>query len=174
MMDDNEASSLIQIKPIVPQEYEATGEVVLKAYRHLLGDSLDEGYARYIGDVSARVDDSLVLVLKKNGKVLGTVTFVADPSSPMAEGLEDGEGAVRILAVDPAEQRSGYGRLLMAETIRLAKERHLDALFLHSTKEMVQAHNLYLSLGFLRVPKRDFRPIETVSLLAFRLPLEKI
>ncbi len=171
-MDGLEADGLIQIEPVTPQEFEATGEIVLKAYRNLLGASLDEGYARYIGDISARVDVSLVLVLKKNDKVVGTVTFVDDSSSPMAEGLQDGEGLIRILAVDPAEQQSGYGRMLMMEVIRLARERGLEALFLHSTQEMVQAHRLYQSLGFLRTPNRDYRPIETVSLLAFRLPLD--
>jgi ribosomal protein S18 acetylase RimI-like enzyme len=171
-MDGLETDGLIQIEPVTPQEYEATGEIVLKAYRNLLGASLDEGYARYIADISARVDDSLVLILRKNNKVVGTVTFVGDSSSPMAEGLQDGEGMIRILAIDPTEQRSGYGRLLMTEVIRLAKERGLEALFLHSTQEMVQAHRLYRSLGFLRTPQRDYRPIETVSLLAFRLPLD--
>ena len=171
-MDRFKADGLLQIVPVTPPEYEATGDIVLKAYRDLLGAALDEGYARYIGDISARVDDSLVLILRKNDKIVGTVTFVEDASSPMAEGLQDGEGMIRILAVDPTEQRSGYGRLLVEEVIRLAKQRSLKALFLHSTQEMVQAHKLYRSLGFLRTPQRDYRPIETVSLLAFRLPLD--
>ena len=44
-------------------------------------------------------------------------------------------------------------------------------MFLHSTPWMEAAHRLYGSMGFVRVPERDWLPVPDVPLLAFRLAL---
>jgi hypothetical protein len=38
---------------------------------------------------------------------------------------------------------------------------------------MTTAHRLYEQAGFVRVPERDWRPVPTVPLLAFRLALAR-
>jgi ribosomal protein S18 acetylase RimI-like enzyme len=103
--------------------------------------------------------------------LLGCVTLVPDASSPWAEGLEEGEVGVRMLAVDPGAQGRGVGQSLLAACVGRAKELGRTALFLHSTPWMSAAHRLYERAGFVRVPDRDWEPTPEVPLLAFRLQL---
>ena len=159
------------IEGALAPDYEAVSRLIVASYRDLLGDKLDAGYAKHLGDVATRAQVSQVYVAREAGRVVGTVTYVSDPSSPMAEGLLAGETEVRMLAVDPSFQGRGYGRLLAQHCIELAIADGAQALFLHSTQFMTKAHRLYESLGFVRIPTRDFQVNPEVLLLAFHLPL---
>jgi ribosomal protein S18 acetylase RimI-like enzyme len=128
------------------------------------------GYAEELADIAGRVAGAEVLVAV-DGRVLGCVTLVPDASSPWAEGLEEGEVGVRMLAVDPGAQGRGVGQSLLAACIGRAKELGRAALFLHSTPWMTAAHRLYKRAGFVRLPDRDWAPTPDVPLLAFRLQL---
>lgn len=55
---------------------------------------------------------------------------------------------VDILAVAPAAQGRGLGRALMAEAERIAQQRGLRAVTLHTNVVMVGAQRLYQGLGF--------------------------
>jgi ribosomal protein S18 acetylase RimI-like enzyme len=127
-------------------------------------------YADELADIAGRVAQAEVLVAVEE-RLMGCVTLVPDPSSPWAEGLQEGEAGIRMLAVDPSAQGRGIGGSLLEACIARASELGRTALFLHSTPWMTAAHQLYKRAGFVRVPNRDWHPVPEVPLLAFRLEL---
>jgi len=159
----------VEIRPVRPAEYARAGQLTVAAYRSLEAE-LEEEYAKDLEAVADRVADAEVLVAV-DGDLLGCVTFVPDAASPLAEGVAAGEAAIRMLAVDPGAQRRGVGAALVGACVDRARERGRAGLFLHSTPWMPTAHRLYLRLGFVRVPERDWLPVPEVPLLAFRLDL---
>ena len=163
----------ITVELVVPPDYEAAGAVVVGAYRELLGEMLDDEYAAHLGDVAGRARISQVYVAKLGSEIVGSVTYVNDPASPMAEGLHSGEVEIRMLAVKPKQQGRGLGRMLAETCVRLGEQDGADALFLHSTQYMAAAHRLYASLGFVRLPDRDWQISPEVLLMAFRKVLTK-
>jgi GNAT superfamily N-acetyltransferase len=160
----------VEVRPIQPSEYEAAGALVLAAYEALPGQDIGP-YAQELVDVAARAATAEVLVAFDEGELAGCVTFVPDFSNPWAEGLCEGEAAIRMLGVDPDSQGRGAGRALVEACIDEARRLGRRALVLHSTTWMVTAHRLYLRLGFVRDPGRDWWPQPEVRLLAFRLNL---
>jgi ribosomal protein S18 acetylase RimI-like enzyme len=161
----------LEIRPVRPSEYEQAGAIVVKAYRALPGEVLSGGYEAELADVGARVGDTEVLVAVDGGAIVGCVTFVADSTSPWAEGVAADESSVRMLAVDPEHQGGGVGRALLDGCLTRAVALGRAAMFFHSTPWMTAAHRLYERAGFRRVPERDWTPIPEVPLLAFRLDL---
>jgi ribosomal protein S18 acetylase RimI-like enzyme len=158
----------VEIRPVAPAEFERAGAIVVAAYRALEGD-LEDAYAAQLADVALRSTQAEVLVAVDGADVLGCVTFVPDTDSPWAELLEPGESAIRMLGVDPAAQGRGVGRALVLACVERTRRLGHTQLFLHSTPWMPTAHRLYQSVGFTRVPERDWLPIPEVPLMAFRL-----
>jgi ribosomal protein S18 acetylase RimI-like enzyme len=162
----------MQVRAVLPGEYERAGKLVVAAYRALPGGHLSDDYAAELADVECRAKEAEVLVaLVDDGHLVGCVTFVGDASSPWAEALEPGEAGIRMLAVEPSAQRHGVGGLLVAECIARAKELARTALLLHTTPWMSAAQRLYEASGFERFPERDWMSIPEVPLLAYRLLL---
>jgi ribosomal protein S18 acetylase RimI-like enzyme len=163
----------MQVRAVLPDEYARAGRLVVAAYRALPGAHLSGDYAAELADVERRAKGAEVLVaLQDDGALVGCVTFVGDPASPWAELLEPGEAGIRMLAVDPSEQRHGVGQLLVAECIGRAREVARTSLLLHTTPWMTAAQRLYERSGFERFPARDWMAIPEVPLLAYRLVLE--
>ena len=102
--------------------------------------------------------------------MVGGVTFVAD-FGPLAEFEGTDESGMRMLAVDPAAQGRGVGRLLAQACIDRAREDGRARLVLHTTRAMTAAHRLYRGLGFRRVPERDLRTPGGLALEAYVLEL---
>jgi ribosomal protein S18 acetylase RimI-like enzyme len=103
--------------------------------------------------------------------LVGCVTYVPDEHSPLGEDVRPGEASIRMLAVAPGVQRRGVGRALVKACIGRARAAGKDRLVLHSGAWMTAAHRLYDSLGFERLPERDWLPLPDVPLLAFALDL---
>lgn len=78
-----------------------------------------------------------------------------------------------MLAVDPAHQGAGLGRAVVREIVEHARQLPgIKAISITSATFMERAHRLYESLGFRRVPERDwFVPGEDVLLWVFTLEL---
>ena len=85
----------------------------------------------------------------------------------------DGELEFRMLAVDPELQRGGVGRALVTAVIDYARSLEgIHTVSLTSMTPMTSAHALYKSLGFKRVPERDwYVPNEDIILWVFCLEL---
>jgi ribosomal protein S18 acetylase RimI-like enzyme len=161
----------VEVRPVRPDEYEVAGRLVVAAYVALGGDHMSGGYETSLVDVALRAEEAEVFVAVDGTALLGCVTFVPDAMNPWGEGLQEDEASIRMLAVDPAVQRSGAGRTLLDFCVARARRLGRAAVFLHSTPWMTAAHQLYERAGFVRVPERDWLPRPEVPLLAFRLDL---
>jgi ribosomal protein S18 acetylase RimI-like enzyme len=160
----------VEVREVRADEYEQAGTVVVAAYRALPGAHMSDDYARELADVERRASEAEVLVAVDD-RLVGCVTFVPDATSPWAELIEDGEAAIRMLAVDPSAQGRGVGRALLGACLDRARRLGRAAVFLHSAPWMQAAHHLYAAAGFVRVPARDWAPRPEVPLLAFRREL---
>ncbi|EQD50869.1 acetyltransferase [mine drainage metagenome] len=141
---------------------------MVSAYRHLLGDHLDDGYAEHLGNVEGRVESSSVWVAKVDRRLVGCVTFVDDMNSSMAEGLLPNEAEIRMLAVSSEAQGRGIGKKLVSHCLDLANETPgIEALFLHTTPFMLIAQRIYASMGFERITDRDLKINDDLTLLAY-------
>lgn len=163
---------MVRIRDATLADAEEAGRVVLEAYRSLPGYEAEPGYEVELADVGSRLPPTgEVLVAERDGRLVGCVTYVPDPGSPLAESLEPGEAGIRMLGVDGTARNQGIGRLLVEACIDRARRHGRRAVFLHSTAYMHGAHRIYDRLGFRRVPERDWEPFPGLLLLAFRLPL---
>lgn len=160
------------IRPAVPDDFEAVGQITVRAY--LGGGHLTEGstYVQTLADAGRRAAGAelWVAVDDAQGRVLGTVTFAA-PGTAFHEIAEAGEADVRMLAVDPNAQGQGVGAALMVRCVERARELGLTAIALSTQPSMRAAHRVYERLGFERVPERDWQPMPGIELLAYRLDL---
>jgi len=161
----------VLVREVTEPEDEEAGRVVAAAYGALPGGHMTAVYTSELADVAGRSKEAEVLVAVDD-TVIGCVTFVPGPASPWAELLEDGESAIRMLAVDPGFQGRGVGRALVQSCIERARRLGSRALVLHTTPWMTAAHHLYEHAGFVRIPGRDWTPEPGVPLLGFRLSLE--
>ncbi|MCG2620467.1 GNAT family N-acetyltransferase [Arthrobacter sp. I2-34] len=162
----------ITIRPAVEADYDDVARLTRAAYLH--GGHLTEAdaYLERLGDVAHRAEHATVWVAELEGKVAGAVALtLAD--GPYADIARPGELEFRMLAVDPAAQRSGVGRALVRAIIDYARTIDgVDAVSLTTGADWVRAHRLYESLGFARVPERDWLvPGTDIRLWVFRLAL---
>ena len=162
----------MEVRPVRPDEYERLGQVTVEAYTTLPGHVPEPDYEAELADVATRARDALVLVaVDDSGEVLGGVTYVPGPDSPLAEFDDPDAAGIRMLAVAPAAQRRGVGRLLSVACVRRARADGRARVLLHSTAWMTGAHELYRALGFRRETALDWTPVPDVPLLGFALDL---
>ncbi len=159
------------VRPARPEEYAAVGELTARAY---LDDGLVPDGSDY-DETLRRADDraahgELLVALDEDGDLLGTVSYVRSGSA-YAEVSRDGEAEFRMLAVARRARGRGVGRRLAEACIERARADGVHSVVISTATNMAPAHALYDSLGFSRLPERDWRPIPSVLLLAYRLEL---
>jgi ribosomal protein S18 acetylase RimI-like enzyme len=156
------------IREAVPADFEAAGDVAVAAYRSINPDL--GGYEARLRDVAGRTRHATVLVASADGQVIGTATYVGDPSSPLAESDDPGDAGLRMLAVSPDAMGRGAGTALVVEAIERARRDGRRRLVLLSRPTMKAAHAIYDRLGFERAPQLD-ETWDDVTLLGFALRL---
>ncbi|GII21054.1 GNAT family N-acetyltransferase [Planosporangium mesophilum] len=163
---------IVAVRLAVPGEYAEIGRLTVAAYTESGQLGAATGYERVLADVVSRAADGTVLVAvdTRTDRLLGSVTFVL-PGSRYAELAGPDEAEFRMLAVDPAAQGLGVGRLLVDECLRRAAEAGRGAVVICCRDFVVSAQRLYTSMGFHRIPERDWVPAPEVNLLALRKPL---
>jgi GNAT superfamily N-acetyltransferase len=153
-----------------PDEYLRIGEIAVDAYRPLEGDSVD-GYLDEIRDTAARAALVPVLVaVDDGGTILGTVTYIPGPG-PLSEREREDEAGFRVLAVDPAAQGKGIGRVLANACVERARREGRAGVAILTRPSMTAAHRLYESMGFIRDPGDDWEYEPGEWLWAYRLRL---
>jgi len=159
------------VRQVRPKEHDALAALTVSAYRRLLGDDIDGGYADELADVAGRAAVVDVLVaLGDDGRLQGGITYIPGPG-PMAWFDGPHEAGMRMLAVDPAAQGRGVGARLVAACVTRATVAGKTQLLLHTTASMTAAHRLYERAGFLRDPQRDKVLDGGLLLLAYVLDL---
>jgi len=144
------------IREIRPEEFEALGELTVRAYAAIPGET-DVGYHDELRDVTRRAALVPVLVAADaDGRVLGGVSYVPGPGTPYSESERPDEAGFRALAVDPTAARRGIGRALAEACIARARTAGRQGMALYTRPSMLAAQRLYESLGFHRDRARDW------------------
>ncbi|WP_425455979.1 GNAT family N-acetyltransferase [Arthrobacter echini] len=163
----------IVIRPVTPEDYDDVRRITRDAYIEAgYFDDDTHPYVVVLSDIEHRAQHAQVWVAERDGAVVGSVaiTFAGQRYTDIAV---EGELEFRMLAVDPAVQRGGIGRAMVERIIEHARTLPgIEAVSLTSGSDMLRAHQLYLSMGFHRVPERDWWvPNEDILLWVFRREL---
>src|SRR6266511_6166696 len=135
----------------------------------------DPGWEEYLGelrDVPGRADRTEVYVAVEDGRVLGCVTLELDQTV----GDDDKElppdvSCIRMLGVRPEARGKGVGRALVEACIDRSREAEKRTITLRTTPRMKAAQRMYERMGFERNPERDYVLEDSLTLLAYSLPL---
>ena len=157
----------LHITPCEPADCNAIDQLTARAYAPS-GFAADDPYFIEILNAAQRAQQALVLVARQNSVPVGTLTC-ALPGSSWQEIAGADEAELRILAVEPAQQRQGIGSALVRASIE--HRAGCTALVLSSAAWMHAGHRLYERLGFHHTPERDWQPRADVHLTTYRLEL---
>lgn len=166
----------VLVRPVRAEEHVALGELTVAAYFRVDPDAMDDDYVAELRDVAGRLASAEVLVALDDdggGALLGGVTYVPGPRSPLAEFTDPGAAGIRMLAVATGARRRGVGEALTTACIERARAAGRVELLLHSTDRMTAAHRLYRRLGFERAPSIDWEGAPGLWLRGFRLRLDQ-
>lgn len=156
-----------------PADLPEIGRIAVDAYRAdgQLDGGVDGHYGKELADAARRARDSELLVAKDSatGAVLGSVA-VCRHGTPLAEISRPAEFEFRMLAVDPPAQGRGVGKALVDACVERARRSGARAVVI-CTRAGFSARHMYEAMGFVRIPERDWTPIDDVHLIALSLPL---
>lgn len=159
----------LHITPCEPADCNAIDQLVARAYAPS-GFAADDPYFIEVLNAAQRAQQALVLVARQNSVPVGTLTC-ALPGSSWQEIAHADEAELRILAVEPAQQRQGIGSALVRASIEHARRAGCTTLVLSSAAWMHAGHRLYERLGFRHTPERDWQPRADVYLTTYHLEL---
>lgn len=149
----------MEIRHIEPSEFDELGALTVDVYiadGHLTFGAGDP-YVPELRDVARRAREADVLVAVEDGVVLGGVTY-ASSHSPWADLAGPGEADVRMLVVRHSARGRGIGEALVQACIDRARGHRLQRLVLSNSPTQTAGRHIYLKLGFVAVPSRDWRP----------------
>jgi ribosomal protein S18 acetylase RimI-like enzyme len=116
-----------------------------------------DAYRTELLDVAGRPGPLETLVLHVDGRLAGSVTFVADAQED-THPWPAGGSVLRFLAVQPADRGQRLGERLARVCVDLARAHSSAFLALHTAPSMHAARRVYEQLGFERAPEHDFDP----------------
>jgi len=160
----------MEIRLVRTEEFDAVGDLMVRAYRQLPDAAAAAPYEPRLRDVAGRAELAEVLVaIDDSGMPLGSVTFVPGPG-PLAESEDPDDAHIRMLAVAPEAQGRGVGRALVEACIERARAAGKRRVLLKTRQSMASAHRIYGSLGFRPEPLLN-RDQGNVPLLGYCLEL---
>lgn len=106
----------------------------------------------------------------ERGEILATAVLAANGSFPANLTESDDDAQIVLVAVAEKARRRGFGRLVVSAAVAGAGGHGVRRVWLWSRPEQVEAHQLYRSLGFQRMPLLD-QPPENPEKLVFLLGL---
>jgi GNAT superfamily N-acetyltransferase len=137
-------------------DFDAVRRITLDAYLNAGHFPESHPYLGILGDVERRATLAQVWLAELDGRATGAV-MLTSAGQPYTEVARDRELEFRMLAVDPSVQGLGVGRAMVAWILDHARALDdVDAVVLTSASYMLPAHRLYESLGFERIPDRDW------------------
>lgn len=140
-------------------EAEAVAELLVRANEEHLTrfpPAVASAYRTEITRVAQRLSFADVYVAELGGRLVGSVTYLADAADD-GHPWPAGGAVLRLLAVDAPGRRRGVGERLTTTCIERAR-RTASFLGLHTAPQMAAARRIYERLGFERAPEHDFDP----------------
>lgn len=128
---------LVEIRRATQSDVSAVRDLVRAAYAKwvpIIGREPKPMTADYAQAIEAHIVDLLTV----EGRLVGVVEMVTEPNCILIENV----------AVAPGETGKGYGRLLMAHAINVARARNCGRVRLYTNKSMADNIALYLNLGY--------------------------
>jgi len=159
--------------PIIRQAYlEELDELeglVQEAYQEFRPLFPQDIWENWMANLSRAIhsEAGIQLVVEAEGGLQGTVKFYPDAAQAGLGHWPPGSASMRGLAVRPSSRTRGFGRLLVAECLRRARELGVPTIYLYTGRFMHAARHLYESMGFTRARDFDRDP----GPIAYRLDL---
>lgn len=125
------------IRTATEPEADIVRELVHRAYRKYLA-LLGRPPLPMTADYLALIEEGVVWVLTQDSAIVGVLVLLDRPDHLLLENV----------AVDPAHQRKGYGKVLLAFAEREARERGHDQIRLYTNELMTGNIALYRSFGY--------------------------
>lgn len=150
------------IRPVLPEEYELLGQLCVDAFIAAKTIHADDPYVPFLLDTAGRVATAgvEVLVLTQScddgSEVLAGTVTMCPYGSILTRVCIPGEVEPRVLAVAPDCTRRGLATELVAASERWASAHGYGRVTVCVAEHNVTGHNLYLKLGFVRQPDRDW------------------
>lgn len=159
------------IRPAVPEEREEIARLVQEAYQEFRPHFPPEVWQAWMDNLHTTIHsgEGILLVAEAGGTLQGAVKFYPDAAQAGLGSWPQGSASMRLLAVRPGSRHRGYGRLLVEECLRRARELGLATVYLYTGSFMQAARHLYETLGFHRAPEFDRDP----GPVAYRFDLEE-
>jgi ribosomal protein S18 acetylase RimI-like enzyme len=168
-----------EIRNAKPEEFEAIGQLMVRAYSQLEGFPKQSEQPEYykmlanIGDLTKKPETELFVAVAPDLSIAGAVVYFGDMKyygSGGAATKEQNAAGFRLLAVDSSARGHGVGKLLTNACIQKAMEKKLSQLIIHTTMSMQTAWKMYERLGFRRSEDLDFMQGQ-LAVFGFRLSL---
>jgi GNAT superfamily N-acetyltransferase len=156
----------VVVRLATPVEYDAVGKLTLDVYVHSGLISPTSGYVPTLANATDRAAHTDLLVAVVRDQVAGAVAY-CPPGSPYAELAGPHEAEIRMLAVHPDARNRGIGRALVEACLTRAHEAGLSGIRLSTQLNMPEAQRLYVQLGFVRTPDRDWSTPSGKPLITF-------
>jgi len=113
------------------------GQIVEQAYRHYI-PRIGKPPGPMLDDYSARISEGVVWVIEEGAAISGTIVLLPRPDYLLLDNI----------AVAPARQGSGLGRLLLAFAESEAVRRGYREIHLYTHRTMTENQDLYAAIGY--------------------------
>jgi ribosomal protein S18 acetylase RimI-like enzyme len=106
-----------------------------------------DGFCEKIGSMSKLSENSELIVVEVNSKIVGAVVYIA-PNESKALFFKSEWAIIRVLVVSPDSRGMGIGRALTDECINRAQRDNAEVIALHTSEIMEVALSMYKKMGF--------------------------
>ena len=142
-----------RIRPATRHDLAAVQEIVQAAYRHYVV-RIGREPGPLLDDYAALIGEARVHVAERDGLVRGLVVLLPQDDAMLLDNIA--------VAVAPAAQGSGLGRLMLDRAERMAIEAGYDAIELYTNEAMTENIALYTRIGYSetrRVEEKGLRRV---------------
>ena len=140
----------IVIRDAVGQDFKQIARISVEAYRQYAEALAPENWNKMqttLTNVANTANLASLIVAEEDNNILGSIAYYAPgKSNPNIFPVE--WASIRLLAVAPAYQGKGIGKLLVQECIRRAQQDSATAIGLYTSELMTVARKMYPKMGF--------------------------
>ncbi len=147
----------ISLRPATEADVDRLTEIARAAYGHYM-ERMGAPPRPLVDDYAEVVRDFDVTVAARDGAVVGLLVLALT-----GEGL-----TIENVAVDPAAQGTGVGRILLERAEAESRRAGFDSIALYTHETMTENLDLYARIGYVEYDRRD---VGAGSLVYMRKPL---